>query len=229
MKRVTIFLLLTAALLAHADTPAITPLRAYLGLVGDRIAASMVYPEESRNAREQGACVIRLAIRPDGFVISAEVLESSGSSRLDKACVDTFSSVWRLPPFPSELEIAHDQFVALVPMKFGQPDGSDTVAVGDVIPVLPSYYQQVQNQISKNAAYPADSVTAREQGVCRVGIKIRRDGSLMIVEIIKSTGFKRLDAACLRAANDSKFPPVPESLSPEYSEFYFDAPITFML
>ena len=229
MKRVIFFFLLTALLSAQADTPATKPLRAYLDLVGARIAASMVYPEESRSAREQGACVIRLAIRPDGFVVSAEVTESSGSPHIDKACVDTFVSAWRLPSFPSDLEIANDLFFVLVPMKFGQPDGNDTVAVGEVTPAASPFYQQVRRQISKNAAYPADSITADEQGVCRLGIKIRRDGSLIAVEIIQSTGFKRLDAACVQAAKDSKFPSAPESYPSEISDFYIDAPIAFKL
>jgi TonB family protein len=53
------------------------------------------YPAISQRMGEQGESVLSLTIGPDGGVIQADVLRSSGSKRLDDAAQDFIRRSWR--------------------------------------------------------------------------------------------------------------------------------------
>ncbi len=91
------------------------------------------------------------------------------------------------------------------------------------------YYRDVQNLVAKHVVYPPESLVAGEQGVCKLRLMLRRDGSLANVEISQSSGFARLDEACIRAVYDPVFPAIPETIDAKVQEFFVDMPITFTL
>ena len=55
--------------------------------------------------------------------------------------------------------------------------------------------------------YPPESLQAREQGTAWVKITIVRDGTPIKSEIVRSSGYPRLDAATLEHVRTCKFTP----------------------
>jgi protein TonB len=102
MKR-TIFTALAAALLvAGCAAPASAPADADDWKPNPPNPAP-IYPAESRDRMEQGRALVRVLTAPDGKPIRAEVKESSGFARLDKAAIDTVM-LWRFKPRPQDTE-----------------------------------------------------------------------------------------------------------------------------
>ena len=56
-----------------------------------------LYPWESMRLREEGSCMVRLTVGIDGNVAREEISVSSGSPRLDQACLDAYRSMHFLP------------------------------------------------------------------------------------------------------------------------------------
>lgn len=203
--------------------------RAYLDGLRPRLAALAIYPDESIRIGEQGVCNVRFAIRRDGKLVSGKILKSSGFPRLDAACLATLKSVSRFPPLPENVEPQLQQINAVVPIYFQLPS---QIAIGTVQSSIAvskprSYYGDIQNLVATHVVYPLESLIAGEQGVCELRLRILRDGSLASVEIVQSSGFARLDEACLRACRDPVFPPVPETVEEKFQEFLVEMPINF--
>lgn len=91
------------------------------------------------------------------------------------------------------------------------------------------YYDEIYYRLKTHTVYPQESFAAGEQGVCKLKLMLHRDGSLVSAEITQSSGFARLDAACLQAARAPEFPPVPESVDAKFQEFFIEMPINFSL
>lgn len=93
-----------------------------------------------------------------------------------------------------------------------------------------SYYNTLQNVIQQTVQYPAKSLRNEEEGVAKLRVRIARDGEILEVTIIQKSGYVDLD----REAKDvfrriGKFPPVPASVGPEFTEFLVELPINFSL
>jgi protein TonB len=65
-----------------------------------------------------------------------------------------------------------------------------------------------------NAYYPTESKRAHEEGRCFVNVTVQTDGSTRDVSIAKSSGYPRLDQACLNALYPGKFIPATEDGKP---------------
>jgi len=50
-----------------------------------------------------------------------------------------------------------------------------------------------------NAYYPAESRSIPEEGTCKMGITVEPDGSVSESHLVGTSGFLRLDAACINA------------------------------
>src|ERR1022692_620040 len=64
------------------------------------------------------------------------------------------------------------------------------------------------------ASYPTESIARREEGVCKVKLTVNADGTVQVGALTLSTGFSRLDQACLDAFVDSRFLPTTEDGRP---------------
>jgi periplasmic protein TonB len=62
--------------------------------------------------------------------------------------------------------------------------------------------------------YPTDSKRLGEQGRCLVKVPVQADGSTRDVSLAQSSGYPRLDEACLRALFPGKFIPATENGKP---------------
>ena len=49
------------------------------------------YPPESRRLQEEGLCVVRIEVDPDGHIRATQLLSSSGFERLNAACLAGFA------------------------------------------------------------------------------------------------------------------------------------------
>lgn len=138
-----------------------------------------------------------------------------------------------IPPKP--LVVTPAQVVPVVPPSVAEPAPlasatapSRPASMGIVEPLPMAYLTHVMMTIGLNRRYPLKALANREQGTAVVHIHLSRDGSVLDVTVIKSSGYPVLDAEArdvvLRIA---KF----QALAPEYArgaeDFAIDQPIRF--
>lgn len=93
-----------------------------------------------------------------------------------------------------------------------------------------SYYNTLQGVIQQNVQYPAKSLRNEEEGVCKLRVRIDREGNILDVVLIDKSGYTELDKEARNVfTRIGKFPPVPAAVSPEYTEFLVELPINFTL
>lgn len=73
----------------------------YLELLKMRVGAFKKYPPEAKSRREQGRVKVRFRVDADGEIMSAEVVDGSGSRDLDRAAVKAVKSASPFPRAPS--------------------------------------------------------------------------------------------------------------------------------
>jgi protein TonB len=74
---------------------------AYLATLRRTIEARKYYPRQARRARHEGTVKVRFKVLRDGSFETAEVVDSSGSTLLDAAALETLNRVGRFAPFPN--------------------------------------------------------------------------------------------------------------------------------
>jgi TonB family protein len=75
--------------------------------------------------------------------------------------------------------------------------------------------------------YPSDSVRLREEGTCWVKITVAADGAIHDIVLARSTGYPRLDDACLSAFADGRL--IPATVDGTPVERAVVIPITWQL
>lgn len=73
-----------------------------------------------------------------------------------------------------------------------------------------AYIQKVRQQIERHKVYPALARNLDMSGTVEVAYVINREGRLIHVKIVASSGSKILDRAALQAVRAAVFPPMPE-------------------
>jgi len=91
-----------------------------------------------------------------------------------------------------------------------------------------SYLWAVKRAISEHRRYPRAAYGAGQTGTAVVRIHLSRDGSLLGVALLKSSGYRLLDEEA-RAVIEriGRFPPLPARYAPGRAEFAIDQPIGF--
>lgn len=65
------------------------------------------------------------------------------------------------------------------------------------------------------AYYPRESLEIPEEGICKMSVTIEADGSVSASHLVESSGFPRLDAACINAfPADVRFIPATKGGNP---------------
>jgi TonB family protein len=75
--------------------------------------------------------------------------------------------------------------------------------------------------------YPKESKRLHEQGVCKVKLTVTAEGAIRDVSLTKSTGYPRLDQACLEAFAHGGLLPATQNGTPLTTTVEF--PITWIL
>jgi TonB family protein len=90
------------------------------------------------------------------------------------------------------------------------------------------YLTKIRNKIAQNQIYPKASLVFKEQGTVEIKLSIKKDGSILKIELQKASQFNHLNDAALQAvANSSPFEAIPESLN--YKDWVLLLPIKFKI
>jgi protein TonB len=90
------------------------------------------------------------------------------------------------------------------------------------------YFEFLQNKVQENVQYPQEWRSSGEHGTATVKITILRDGTITAIEIQKSSGYPRLDAAAVDTIHRvGHFPPVPDGVDPKIESFSVVVPISY--
>ncbi|GGE52712.1 hypothetical protein GCM10007421_28950 [Halopseudomonas oceani] len=85
-----------------------------------KVAASLArhkrYPHASRRRREEGVAILSFVIHRDGSVTDAQIRESSGYPRLDRAVMKMLEDASPFPPFSDDM--SEDQMPLRIPVDF---------------------------------------------------------------------------------------------------------------
>ncbi|MCG6967445.1 MAG: TonB family protein [Chromatiaceae bacterium] len=88
----------------------------YLAALAAQINRSKFYPRASRRLGEEGLVVVHFVIQRNGELTDLQVMESSGSPRLDEAALKTLRRVTPFRPIPGRL--GRDEWPISVPISF---------------------------------------------------------------------------------------------------------------
>lgn len=95
-------------------------------------------------------------------------------------------------------------------------------------PVIGAYVQLAGAHLAKFVRYPAGGHTPVFAGTTFLRLHVARDGSLIDVAVVQSSGTSTLDGSALSAAQRaSPFPPLPPEVT--LSAVYFIVPIDYRL
>jgi protein TonB len=99
--------------------PALSPSRErneYLSTLIAWLNRHKLYPTEARRARVQGVATVRFTIDPQGRVLDAVIVKSSGQPLLDDAALDVFTRANPVPAIPRAM--AQGPLTLTVPIEF---------------------------------------------------------------------------------------------------------------
>ena len=86
------------------------------------------------------------------------------------------------------------------------------------------YLSIIQGKVSSNWKQPSSRLITREQLSTQVSFRIRRDGTVELVTVRRSSGLSNVDQSAVKAVKSSMpFPPLPD----DYMEDHLDVTIDF--
>ncbi len=131
------------------------------------------------------------------------------------------------PPAPAVTRPATASLPAVSPPPLAPPV---TASSGRVARMPFDYLWEVSADVGQHRIYPLSARDARQQGTAVIHIHLRRDGSLLDVTLLKSSGYPVLDEAARDAVlHVGRFPVLPDEFSPGLNDFAIDQPISFRL
>lgn len=166
-----------------------------------RIGANY-YPKESLKHREKGRCELAFYINADGSVPAAQLLKSSGYSRLNMACIESVIDVPMLPATINGTPVAGWSDFHLARVLDGAPPPLQPLGKSDVPRVAEDYEFQVGEKF-----YPEAAKARHQRGYCVVQTTVGSSGAALNPRITRSTGSEILDKACLAAVTAARFAP----------------------
>ncbi|MHB8921309.1 MAG: energy transducer TonB [Halothiobacillus sp.] len=92
-----------------------------------------------------------------------------------------------------------------------------------------AYISQVRLQIEQHKIYPALARKLDMSGTVEISYTLNRQGKLVSVEIVKTSGSEILDKAALQAVRAALFPPIPEDAWREDTQKQFRTSLIYAL
>jgi TonB family protein len=160
------------------------------------------YPAESRRLQEEGRCVVRIQVDPDGHIRATQLLSSSGFPRLNEACLAAPAD-GRL--MPATLDGKPISAWVELPIIWR--------LTGKSFAATPQIRNDYQLKIGPDD-YPPISLKLHQEGDCVVHVDVGSDGTLSRVALTKPTGYEPLDQACLNAVKQAPFVPARQGTTP---------------
>ena len=129
----------------------------------------------------------------------------------------------------AESEVAEDDVVETIATTEFQEDLIRTIPTGPDIEIVPYYKVEVKPQpiVQAKPRYPDLARRAGIEGQTVVKALVDIDGSIIDVQILKSSGNQMLDEAALAAARNWKFSPAKQR--DKFVRVYVSIPIKFTL
>ncbi len=108
-----------------------------------------------------------------------------------------------------------------------------TINIGTQSIKYASYLEHVKNKIQNVWVYPQEAVETGQQGRLLILFSIGKNGDLIRLKLIRSSGYSLLDKAALQAVRDaSPFPPLPNRFNLDvlniYATFEYDLGLYFI-
>lgn len=104
------------------------------------------------------------------------------------------------------------------------PKGVDSATFSAFEAKYESYFSKLRRKIYQIWQYPYDSIRRGEQGVMKVSFSILKDGSIVNIRVLESTGYSSLDREVMRILKNLGKTPLPKSYELEelhINEAYF--------
>lgn len=138
----------------------------------------------------------------------------------------TAKAIPAVPPLPSRPEPKPKALAQPAPLPV--PATPQPGVVGHHVST--DYKGLLEGKIRANLHYPRMARRQGREGTAIVRVRMKRDGSIESVELVKSSGTRALDHEA-QAVFDriGQLPPLPQDFLPRASEFEFEVPITFKL
>lgn len=152
------------------------------------------YTQESRSLGEQGVVRVRICYDAHGNITSNDVEQSSGIQRLDAAAIQVSR---RILLRPGTLDGVPEAGCMVTPMTFSLDDPGTTSDK----PAEYLYRPDISD------FYPPKSKSDGEEGLVEVRICYNMMGKFRHAEVVRSSGFRRLDRAAVRAGKKFRFSP----------------------
>lgn len=139
------------------------------------------------------------------------------------------------PQSPAVSEVAEKDVTEVTPPVQAAPEPPAAEVEEDLpnfspesLTALQDYTARLVQLTHANIEYPRRAVQLKQTGSVRMGVIINREGRIMDVQPLLSSGYKQLDRAVEKAIRRAEpYPALPETIAAEHFEFVF--PITFML
>ena len=165
-------------------------------------APKPTFPQSALRNGSEGSVTLRIKINKDGTVENAKVLKSSGDKDLD---ITTQRAVlkWRLNPKrikPKDLIAGRDEvvefrqeapIVARYPDRWGFVQSKHGILGGNDFSKLWMF--------APFPSYPHEARALHQEGIVRIELTIDQNGKPKNIHLYKTSGFKMLDNAALRA------------------------------
>lgn len=184
-------------------------------------------PSQTKQKLSQSAAVVDMQLIPQALVTPAAV-----SQPRPRAQAKPKPNPRPIPPKPDTAEPAPSPPVPPAPVSTPTPAPAtpppQPASAGIVEPLPLAYLRRVMMTIGINRRYPLKALANREEGTVVVHMHLARDGSVLDVSIIRSSGYASLDAEAVdvvwRIAN---FQPLPPEYARGAPDFSIDQPIRF--
>lgn len=96
-----------------------------------------------------------------------------------------------------------------------QKEGEDTASYNEFEEKYASYFSKFRRRVYQLWRYPQSSAQRGEQGIVKVSFSILKDGSVVNIRMIKSSGYPELDREVMRVLKNIGKIPLPKSYNLE--------------
>ena len=145
------------------------------------------YPALAKAFNKEGKTTVSFIVGLDGSTRSPEIKVSSGSDLLDSASKENIEKCKYAPATLNGVAIESVMQQSFI-WRFATNKSQQTIE-----PPFLNLHTQVQ--VCKNSSYPSASWRLEEEGTSRIKVYLSKDGEVEKSEVMKSSGFRRLDEA----------------------------------
>jgi TonB family protein len=182
------------------------------------------FPQTALKNYLEGSVRLRVLLAEDGSVRDTRVIKSSGIPILDRAAQEAVLQ-WKMKPTAiksADVSKGRDEIIEFkqeAPVAAVYPDRVAYVGTTqhNVVPTFSKLWM-----FAPFPSYPVEARQYHEQGTAFVGLIIGKNGDTENIQLVRSSGFRVLDQAALRAVALWR-------AHKQYAGLKFGVPISFTL